>query len=101
MTKTFDEIVKEHNDFQVSQLQRQLETAFYWMAKATQESREGNFRSATSSMMLATKSFIDAQHQSDLYLSDEDDIDYANIVELALAQARIDMYKESKDNNED
>ena len=90
-----------NNKSELRLLQSQLKSAFYWMAKATQESREGNFRSATSSMMWATKSFIDAQHQSDLYLSDEDDIDYANIVELALAQARIDMYKESKDNNED
>lgn len=92
----------KNNKSELNLLQSQLQHAFYWMAKATQESREGRFRDATSSMMWATKSFIDAQHQSDLYFSDdEEDIDYANIVELALAQARIDMYKESKDNNED
>lgn len=97
MTKTFDEIVKEHNDFQVSQLQRQLETAFYWMGSATASAREGSLKSAAFDMTLAMQYWLDCQHIQDAFLRDIEGIDFPKMVADAIENAKKKYAEDNKD----
>lgn len=76
-------------------LENELQSAFYWMAKATQETRVGEFSGAVYSMTVAVQRFATCQHYADLFLNGNcDEKTFAEISASALKKAQEEIAEE-------
>ena len=82
------------NTLALNSLENDLQSAFYWMAQATKESKTGDFRMATYSMTVALQKWCACQHDADAYLQDCNPETFAKISASALAKAQEEMAAE-------
>lgn len=86
------------NTFNLTCLQGDLAQAFKWMGIATKEAREGDFSSATYSMMTALQYWAKCQHISDRYIDNDlsESIDWKFFSNKAMAMARQKLEEEGE-----
>lgn len=81
------------NQFYVNQIETQLQSTFYWMAKATEDMQKGDFNIAIMSLTTAINKLANCIYYKQSYLREED-ISYKSLSDSALAQAKQEIADE-------
>lgn len=79
-------------------LQREMTQAFKWMAKATQDAKEGDVSGATYDIAIALEYWMKCQHTQDKYLSDDENqkVDWRFFTIKAIAMAKQEINSEGE-----